>query len=230
MAKPSSSKPSSPPLPDSPYRPRIKRSMIWHPGHCTRGFIVTDFYGDLNASIIEHGEVIKCCGQFWKANRQCTVGQDGTDDPEEPHPIYKRYRPSTINDIKVSTIARPLNRCQCQPSHSTTVPNLTTKSATSITSTSMATSTNRNNKPTLSPTLPSQRSQTPSQFPITSATYSPTEYIAPEGSYPRPQQPTVPLPSSSRSAYRDPVVALSSRLPLERTKGHVAEGVGSALE
>ncbi|EGX43731.1 hypothetical protein AOL_s00215g467 [Orbilia oligospora ATCC 24927] len=229
MAKPSSSKPSSPPLPDSPYRPRIKRSMIWHPGHCTRGFIVTDFYGDLNASIIEHGEVIKCCGQFWKANRQCTVGQDGTDDPEEPHPIYKRYRPSTINDIEVSTIARPLNRCQCQPSHSTTVPNLTTKSATSITSTSMATSTNRNNKPTLSPTLPSQRSQTPSQFPITSATYSPTEYIAPEGSYPRPQQPTVPLPSSSRSAYRDPVVALSSRLPLERTKGHVAEGVGSAL-
>ncbi|KAF3138784.1 hypothetical protein TWF703_004325 [Orbilia oligospora] len=69
----------------------------------------------------------------------------------------------------------------------------------------------------------------PPQFPITSATYSPTEYIAPEGSYPRPQQPTVPLPSSPRSAYRDPVVALSSRLPLERTKGHVAEGIGSAL-
>ncbi|KAK6521442.1 hypothetical protein TWF506_001656 [Arthrobotrys conoides] len=236
MAKPSSSKTSPPPPPNSPYRPRVKKSMIWHPGHCTRSFIVTDFYTDLNALIIEHGEIVKCCGQFWRANRQCSVGQGGTNDCEEPHPIYKRYRPSTINDTEVSTIARPLNRCQCRQS-SNIGPNPT--STNPIPSSSSTSTSHRKpippnphpntNSPSQSPKP--QSSRVPFYSPITSATYSPTEYTFPEVPYsgPRPA-PTPSQPSSSStSAYRDPVIGLSSRLPLERTKAHVSEGIGSAL-
>ncbi|KAK6350834.1 hypothetical protein TWF718_004017 [Orbilia javanica] len=235
MAKYTSSQPSQPP-PDSPYRPRIKRSMIWHPGHCTRSFIVTDFYGDLNALIVEHGEVIKCCGQFWKANRRYGQ-QDGTDNSEEPHAIYKRYKLPTINEIDVSTIARPLNRCQCKPSStiprstSTSVP-LIPGSSSSLTRNIMSNTTtmNTNTRHTTAANPPisqglslnTQLKSTPAHQATTSAIYSPTEYTVPEISHPRP--PPVPP-----SAYRDPVIALSGRLPLDRTKAHVTDSIGSAL-
>ncbi|KAK6534590.1 hypothetical protein TWF281_005900 [Arthrobotrys megalospora] len=199
--------PTRPKSVESPYRPRVKRAMIWHPDHCTRSFIVTDFYGDLNALIVQHGEVVKCCGQFWKANRR--YGQDES----EPHAIYKRYKSSTVHDADVAKVARPLDRCQCTPATvaktTATVPPSTAAKITTTVPPSTA-----KNSVTYAP------SPTIRHFPISSSTV-PRE----QPPYPRrAPQPPAPPPSS----YRDP--GIPGRLPLERATGRVSEGFGSAVD
>ncbi|KAK6361924.1 hypothetical protein TWF730_005631 [Orbilia blumenaviensis] len=209
-------KTAAPAAVETPYRPRIKKSMVWHPGHCTRSFVVTDFYSDLNAMIMEHGEVVKCCGQYWRANRRASL--DVSEGCDEPHPVYTRYRSSIINDVEVAVVARPLSRCQCTstPSNSaqkaTTGFNALTSAITSKLSSLDITNSN-DSLHTTSPITP-VFNRTPPSPPPTKLTKRKTKTTVPQYFGNGTSIPTVPLPitpcPTQRTAYLTPSASSSA--------------------
>ncbi|KAK6507072.1 hypothetical protein TWF481_005522 [Arthrobotrys musiformis] len=214
---------------DATSRPRVKKTMIWHHGHCTRGFMVTDFHGDIGNIALRHGNIIKCCGLYWKANIIWvdTTQIDGVQsdvDFEEPYPIYKRYRSSTIDDIHVSIVARPLDRCTCSVNTPYTVPKpLTTVSPHPRPSRRESGGTVTSRYDTPSPTIQHKSPVIPN-FPATINTTTPTATVKPE-----PQGYSTPPTRSSRGSRDSPV---SGRLPLDRERtptSRLSDGIESAL-